>query len=329
MEGYKKYNNERLLIRSIILNPVKIAVGAVKFRLLISQNKETHYIILPTAIGDSVYALAYLKEYRAQHHINHITVVCTKNVSRICTLWGGDEIDHMISVNRKTIVGLYAFANSTTGKYLRAFPYRDSVTFPYYWAHMIQRGIWWNTVYTLNDFFRNVIYQIEDCSKAQFPKVPDVNLKPFIEKYGLQKGKTVLLNPYANSVKCDVNTLFEGIAEAMLSKGFSVKTLTSSEKDIPVRGTEALPCDLIEAFRIAEYCGTVIALRSGFLDLLVFAKTRMIAIMDIDYGPKDFYKLEAWNVNPDCATVIYDGKSDDETIKEIENTLKGFTPFGE
>ena len=304
---------------SICKRPVKILIGAIAYIHLMSRDKRTHYVVLPRALGDSICALVYLKEYKKQHGYEHVTIVCTKSVERVCDFWK-DTFEDLICVDRNTIVGLLEIPHTIWGQQLYAFDHRDRITFAYHFCNMIQRNYWWNKYYDLNQFVKDLVFQIAPDSKMQYPKIPYINFQKLIEEYDIKRDKTVLLNPYANSIKCDVFNLFSEIADILVRNGYKVFTLTSNEKDMPIRGTQPLQCTLVEAYWLAEYCGTIIALRSGFLDLMVFARCKIISIVDKNYGPKDFYQLEKWGVNQECYTIEY-SNNDKEVIQQIKDVM--------
>ncbi len=306
-------------ILSLCKRPIKLLIGIITYIWLFLRNRMTHYIVLSDALGDSICALTYLDEYKSQNGYEHITIVCTKGVKRICTFWN-ETFEDLVCIDRKVMRSLWEITRTLLGQYLYSFIHRDRITFAQHYCNMIQRNYWGNKYYSLNQFIKDLVFQIAPDSKMQYPEIPHINIKNLVEKYDIKKNKTVLLNPFANSIKCDVFELFGEITDILVRNGYSVFTLTSNEKDIPIRGTQPLQCNLVEAYWLAEYCGTIIALRSGFLDLMVFAKCKIVSVVDKNYGPKDFYQLEKWGVNQDCYTVEY-GNNDQEVIKQIKDVM--------
>ncbi len=304
--------------RMICKRQIKLLVGAIVYIRLLMRKEDTHYLMMGHALGDSVYAFSYLREYRKQHGYKHVTIVCSKSVERICSFWK-DTFEDIICIDPRVIRGLQEVPRTIWGQQLYSFAHRDRITFVPPRCNTILRS-YWNKVYSMNQFIRDFVFQIASDSEIQYPRIPHEDIQSIIEKYNITKNKSVLLNPYANSVRCDIFGLFEKIAEILKKDGFRVFTLTSSERELGIKGTQSLQCDLVEAYWLAEYCGTIIALRSGFLDLMVFAHCKIISIVDKDYGAKDFFQLEKWEVNPDCFTIEYEN-NDQVVIQQIADIM--------
>lgn len=298
--------------------PIKLLIGVSAYTRLLTRKENTHYLMLGYALGDSIYALSYLKEYKRQHRYEHVTIVCTESVKRVCDFWK-DTFEDIICMNKRTISGLQELPRTMWGQQLYSFDHRERITFIPPRCNIIFRN-YWNKVYSMNQYIKDLVFQIDQDSKLQYPDIPHKNIQGIIERYNIKRNKTVLLNPFANSIRCDVSSLFEKISEILAKDGIEVFTLTSSEKEWAIKGTQPLQCDLTEAYWLAEYCGTIIALRSGFLDLMVFAHCKIISIVDEDYGAKDFFRLEKWGVNQNCYTVEY-GNNNQEIIQQIMDIM--------
>ena len=104
----------KVFLSVLCKRPVKLLIGAVAYIRLMSRDKNTHYIVLPYALGDSIYALAYLKEYKKQQGYEHVTIVCTKSVKRVSDFWK-DTFEALICVDRKTIKGLLEIPHTIWG----------------------------------------------------------------------------------------------------------------------------------------------------------------------------------------------------------------------
>ena len=319
MSNYLKYHSPRWVVKNSLKTIVGTIWGGLFHARLFRKNKYTHYIVVPWGIGDTLCALAYLREYRRQQNLPHVTiVVCSSAAKQICAFYA-DVVDDVLCISKYARKSLFCFARSYFGQILCAYYHRERITYAYYDCDVMQRAVWDNPYLSLPNFIKNLCYQIGPDAEIEPPHISQMDLTAKIERYGIEKGKTVLFNPYANTIKAEQNRferLLTQAADMFLRKGFKVFTVTANEEQAPIAGTQALPCSLSEAFHLAEYGGTVIALRSGFLDLMAFAKCRIIAIDDDDYGRKEFFKLEKWGVNDDCHTICY--KDGETTLRQME-----------
>ena len=317
MGGYKKYYSWESVIRRIIKSVPKKFLGGFIFARLMNSDKETHYLVLPRSLGDSILTLSYATEYKKQKKINHITAVCTPYVQRLCSYYP-KAIDDVICKKRWKIIALREFISSTIlGQHLYML-YRNKITFAFYSYYINICALWNNMTLNFPFFAKAVLYRISMSSEPERPQVPQIDLRGFEQKYDLKRDMTVFFNPTANSVRCDITGLLNAVALELKQEGYKVVTLMSDDSQIPIPGTQGIPCNLEEAYSLVEYGGTLIGLRSGFMDFLVYANCRVIVVQDTEYGLKDFYLLENLGVNKNCHTIDYDGNDDISLCKIIE-----------
>lgn len=101
--------------------------------------------------------------------------------------------------------------------------------------------------------------------------------KRLIDDYQILRGKTVILAPYAKSVKKVPTSFWEHLCDELLKHKYAVLTNTyGNEKSI--KGSRAISIDLDELPYICEYSGTIIGLRSGVLDVVSEADCLKISI---------------------------------------------------
>ena len=208
------------------------------------------------------------------------------------------------------------FARTFIGQHMCTYRYRKRVTFAYWICNLSRRLIKKNNTFTMSGYIKNLLYQIGENANIQLPNIPEIDISYFIERYNLKDKKTVFLNPYAISVSLDVSQLFEHLAEKLANNGYKVITLTANQNQKAIKGTQALTCTLIEAFHLINSYGCVVALRSGFLDLMAFTNAKIICINDAEYEDKYFWNIEQYGVNYDCHTIEYNG-NEEMAIQQI------------
>ncbi len=319
MYDYTKYNGIKKVLVGYLKKVPKIILGAALYANIIKRKKDTHYLVLGNGIGDSLTALAYLKEYKRKNKIAHITAIGAPAYIRQLISFYPREVNDVIYLKKWQVSSINEFSRTSLGRYLITFPHRDIVTFTWICFVLPLRAIYLNETLSLALYAKAIVYQIDLDTKPEPPQIPNVDICDFISKYHVDKDKTVFFNIEANTVQLTVTKLFVELADYLIRKGFRVLTFTANDKQKPVEGSTAVPCTLEEAYRLAEYGGTLVGLRSGFLDFMVFSKCRLVCVDDPAYGAKEVFDLEKWGVNDDCHTVIY--QDDETTLREIIKTL--------
>ncbi len=295
--------------------------GSVDFLRLVrkSRKENTHYLVVHYSMGDALCALAYLDAYASKNGYESITAIACESVRQICSFYSSSLKD-VIFWSKKRLRCLEIFSLTVVGRHLCAFYYRNRITFTYYRSFMTGRSVYGNEWISIKQLFRDFIYQLGPDAEIKYPDIPKENTEALISEYGIRRGQTVFLNPYANSVICDVSGLFSKLADRLEQYGYRVITVTANDEQEAVPGTSALRCSLAEAFHLAEYGGCVIGLRSGFLDLMAFADCSIISIINSDHLLKGFFELEKWELNSRCRTIEYD-HDDERVLREIMEYL--------
>ena len=103
-----------------------------------------------------------------------------------------------------------------------------------------------------------------------------------LERMGFEKGKTIIINPYSNSIKGELTSFWNNLVHELKKLKFEVITYVIGDQK-PISGTAGLSSTLNEIIPIAEFCGTVKSIRSGFNDLLQFAQCRLVNIYPAKY----------------------------------------------
>lgn len=153
--------------------------------------------------------------------------------------------------------------------------------------------------------------------------LPDTTVLPDISElavsYGAIPGKSVVLSPYAFSVeKIDI-TFWEDLAQRLSEKGFVCFTNTYKPGEKPVGSTKSISFSLMETAAFTQYCGNMIALRSGLCDLTQYTACKMAVIYpDRDVGgTRTFFGLKDHEGASEIREFSYDQAQYEEIIAEI------------
>lgn len=293
--------------------PAAFLGGILYFRLM-KRRGSTHYLVMAQGMGDNICALSYLREYKRQNGYTHVTLVGYPSVRQVYQMYK-DVADDVIYLKSWEHKALQYFSRSLIGQNYIAFSHRDRITFIYHSCNISQRLLWDNENFSMAYYLKTLLYQIGPDAVPERPNIPAGEIDRFIDQCGIQKGRTVFLHPFAKTLRLDTAGLFQMLTEALVQRGYTVVTLTANEEQKPVVGTTALICDLNEAFRLIEYGGTVVGLRSGFLDVMAFANCKLISVEDLEYGRREFFNLEKLGVNEDCHSIPYE--NDFSTSRKI------------
>lgn len=94
----------------------------------------------------------------------------------------------------------------------------------------------------------------------------------------LQKGISVLLSPYANTVTDVSATFWEHIAQECKKRGYQVFTNSIGESEPVIAGTEGIFIPFSEIIDFVEAAGCFIGVRSGLCDIISSAKAKKIIL---------------------------------------------------
>ncbi|MCD7907599.1 MAG: hypothetical protein LUH04_07945, partial [Clostridium sp.] len=101
----------------------------------------------------------------------------------------------------------------------------------------------------------------------------------------------VILCPYATVTTCVSKDFFEQLAAQIQKMGIDVYTNVVGQQ-ISIKNTIELRCSLKEIHALGNQGYTIIGLRSGLLDLLVYTYSKLIAIYPDEKSYNQFFSLK-------------------------------------
>lgn len=100
------------------------------------------------------------------------------------------------------------------------------------------------------------------------------------EQNNLEKGNTIILSPYANTVVGYSVDFWIQLSEKLSEKGYCICTnCGANEKEIP--GTKRFSFGFEIAQKVLDYAGFFIAVRNGFCDIVCNSDAKKIIIYPI------------------------------------------------
>jgi hypothetical protein len=295
---------------------IQIAKGGVAVRKICKDAKaQTQYILAYEGIGDWCFTLAFLRQYQRNHSIKNIYIL-SSNPNQEVFRYFKDQFDGIQIITEKERNELIEFFKSDIGYIYRQ---KSQVVAPFFpLAYVRSDCLKRNPYISFMHIFKGLL-RIDQNSKPFIPNpIPaDQLIDRLVRDNVIEKGNTVLLNPYANSCTGIPFSFFEKLAKGLKKKSY--KVITSIHDDqVAVPGSEGVAFTISEELALLNYCGYVIGSRSGFLDLAVFSQACIVSI-DIDSYPfSDFFKLdEMWPHNKNIRTYRWHEDKEDEMIQQI------------
>lgn len=240
--------------------------------------KNERLLVLPAAAtGDTYFVSRYINNYIRKKKIEEYRIlVVGKTNKKVANMCGMQEVIYCTLQEMNDLKDFCCFMNFDTLKVDLLYP-----------SYTLRTG--------LNLYSRSYkktmtqIYEWEvfgDNCKAETPCIvyDEEKAKALFSEYGLKRDKTIILAPYANSIKENYSDVFGNIAKYFLDRDFVVCTNCVGENEKPIKDTIpiAFPLDMIG--RIIELSGIFIAVRSGLCDIVSNVKAMKIILY-----PNDLY----------------------------------------
>ena len=155
-----------------------------------------------------------------------------------------------------------------------------------------------------------------------FRRIQPKEVDDIDSKYGISNwNKTVILSPYANSMKRLPVELWESIANKLKDLGFDVRTNVAKD-EVPIKGTDGIFIPIDELLDFLDKIKVFIGLRSGLCDVISQAGCELIILysgcINRCITTLDFYSLKKMGLREDKLTEIYIENDDyDEAVNNI------------
>jgi hypothetical protein len=265
----------------------RVARGAETLKNIRNRYPAQHLIICPNnALGDVYWAMAFLPAYRAKRGIDEIAVVVAGDGCRqVAEMFGAGRIVTLPPAEMDEFAQAVIYTRESNCLFAHHDrPYTDNIIkyLDKYFLPFI-------------DYYRRAVYGLPRETRPAAPTA----LKPLDGKGTLQKGRGVILAPYAKSVTRMPGAFWENLAAEWRGKGAKVCTSVYGG-ETPIPGTEPLTLPLNQMIAAVEYAGVFIGLRNGLCDVVHAANCRKIVVFpDCFYSTTphkvaDFFALPGW-----------------------------------
>ncbi len=265
----------------------RVLRGTDTLKKIRSRYSSQFLIICPhNALGDVYWALSYLPAFCEKHCIGETAIVVTGDGCRqVAGLFQKESIIVLQKTEMDELVQAILFVqeeNCLIAHHDR--PYTDII------IRYLDRCF-----LSFTNFYKYAVYGLDQDAK---PALPTGN-EAFENSGQIEKGRTVILSPYAKSIVQIPDAFWESLAEEYQAMGYLVCTNTAGEEK-PVRGTNTLHVPISQMVSAAEYAGCFIGIRSGLCDILNPARCRKVAVFpDCIYSTAnvkvdEFFHMYGW-----------------------------------
>lgn len=216
-----------------------------------------------TGIGD-VYVLSLFFKQREllDKDKKEVLVVRSKTCYRVAKLCGIENVEY-ISEREMKYLTYYARKPHWQDDFIH-----DITPFPNRIHTDIYSGFLYGQVINMADAYRCVMFDLYD-KKVEYPAMPgDMGrINDFFSKNELERGNTVIIAPYANTVIGFPMSFWKRVAYGLKKEGFNVCTNVVGD-EIEISGTIRGEFMIEDAERIIDQAGFFLALRSGLCDVV-------------------------------------------------------------
>ncbi len=243
------------------------------------------YINPAKSIGDVYLMNFYLSGYKERNDI--VFVFGTKTLLRLARYSG---INNSTLLSATDLDDLLQFVEVFGFDYMNVFLLHTGFVHYRIWSRMLTlKKITWMEHY--RELFGLGDYKPDLSMPAEY----DHDILEFFENNNLIPGKTVILSPYANTVKQLSLFEWDKIAEKLNDMGYVVCTNIGGEYEIPIHNTRPLHIDIEDFPAVVEKAGYFIGTRNGLCDFLIGNKAKKVVFFSKEVFDlitvKDFYSL--------------------------------------
>lgn len=256
--------------------------------------EDVELLVSPVKANGDVYIIStMIKSYMAQCKDRNIKFAVVGGVCRrIAKMFGIEEVIQITQEEMEKLVFL--------SRFLGRDKIKIEIIQPYYVYTSICSRIEGYKGLNFMDFFR---YGYMNKAEVMNSIISDYQgeLADNENTYGLVKGKTFILAPYANSLPQIEWKMWEKIVEILKDKGYKVFTNSASDDEAAIQGTEKIFFPIEDTVRVLNYAGGFMAMRNGLCEVASLSDCRQIIIYPdkaAGYGKvKDAYGIKAMGLN--------------------------------
>jgi hypothetical protein len=271
-----------------------------------------------TGTGDIYLAGLFFGEYCRRYNVtDYVFAVVSDACRKTAEMFG---IQHIVVLPHQISDDIITLERSTGGNL-------DIVTLNDGW---LGDPLQWLRGYKRLNFekmFRYFVFGFGDDVPRELPSRKDygTEIDALFEKYGLRKGKTVVLSPYSNTLFDLPDDVLAAIVEHCQERGFTVCTnCAGTEKS--VTGTVAVFFPLNQAIAFMDAAGYFVGVRSGLCDIISSSTCKKIILYEKDglfykSSQYEYFSLAKMGLCDDAVEIEYRDDLKDECLRAIFDAI--------
>lgn len=229
---------------------------------LYSQYPDSTINICPYIRSGDVYLISrFLQQDIEVNGTSHVIVVSSKSLARVASLLGiATEI--MTQENVRTLSEWIGFCDANNARVID--------------ANILTRV--GENLHGVNGLSYNIMLNrlmFPELELFYLPKINQMSNNELLESYTLDRDKTIILSPYANTMAEMPLKYWENIAKRLIEQGYVVYT-NVAENQKPVLGTEGIEIPYENVIWCVEQCKAFIGIRSGLCDIISTADCKLL-----------------------------------------------------
>lgn len=287
MIEYNSFAEYSLSDDTIVRKRRRLKLGMIKLAALKEKHKADFYFLCPfAALGDICFMMSYLPYFAKQKGISNCFIgVIGEACAQTVGLFGEYETESFSQQDMDEMIQAVVYTKDKDS----FIPHQDR---PY--VIDLHKALYIKKI-PLEQIYCCGVFGLPKETKPYRP----THWKPYRDLDKIQKGRSVILSPYAKSVTTLSSRVWQQIVKDYTERGFQCYTnVVRDEK--PLEGTLPVSPELAEIQPLAEYAGTFIGIRSGLCDVLRYADCTKIALYpdynycDTKWKAIDMYALKGW-----------------------------------
>lgn len=256
----------------------------IRKRILKKYGRDTYIFIVRGATGDTFFNGLYIDAYTRKKGIGtYVLAGDAKGLSKIAGLFGITNTFPLNGKEAECLQQCYKFFQCRNIEDL--FMWQNSLYFNRCQTRMHKE---FNFLDTYTHYIYKGLVNRAEWKKPAFLPLSEKLIKKY-EKAGMIKGKTVIIAPFAYSVKDLPIWFWEEIAKKLKEKGYAVFVNINTESEINVfDNMETVFFSFDECEAILQFAGYFLALRSGLCDIVSMISCKKVILYPDEMRPIDY-----------------------------------------